>query len=308
MAKNQKKGKNAQKKKRRASTTRGKAAASLEQQTMHEEPQAELGAGVRVRSKGTTMPLSVKIMVGIMAFTMLTMMGAVSYSSLNDFDLLEWITGADVDGTQSSSTNSETALTGEQRHAVDATRKFAGFYVINKDAAAAEKDPQPPVTLAEANISVRKADTAQIIEDFHTAAEESRDEVLEAGKEKIQARKDAQTAKDEAKRNNPVTKFFDGLGQLRDDIATLFTNTWNGLTGADRAEDVPEPATDDAAAVADDGTGDAVATETVTEGDTTVVDASDLTVDASSSTKDGDHTDDATQGTTADAKSGDQEQ
>ena len=239
MAKQQKKGKNAQKKKRRTSTTRGKAASGLEQQTKHEEPKAELGAGVRARAKGTTMPTSVKVMVGIMAFTMLTMMGAVSYSSMNNFDLLEWVTGADVDGTKSSPTNSEVAMSGSQRQAMDATRKFAGFYVINKDAAAAEKDPQPPVTLAEANVSYSDADTAQIVRDFKKSADEGREKVLEGNKEKIQARKDAKAAKDEAQRNNPLNKFFAGIVQLRDDVATLGGNTWNGLTGANRAEEKP---------------------------------------------------------------------
>ena len=239
MAKQQKKGKNAQKKKRRTSTTRGKAASGLEQQVKNEEPKAELGAGVRARAKGTTMPTSVKVMVGIMAFTMLTMMGAVSYSSMNNFDLLEWVTGADVDGTKSSPTNSEVAMSSSQRQAMDATRKFAGFYVINKDAAAAEKDPQPPVTLAEANTSYSDADTAQIVRDFKKSADEGREKILEGNKEKIQARKDAKAAREEAQRNNPLNKFFAGIVQLRDDVATLVSNTWNGITGANRAEEKP---------------------------------------------------------------------
>ena len=233
MSKRVKKGKNAQKKTQRNKKVTGVRSSSVsvaQQRAMYEEeePRAELGAGVRARAKGTTMPLGVRIMVGIMAFTMLTMMGVVSYSSLNDFDLIDWLTGEDVSPGTSSETNSASAMTKGQRRVIDATNKFDGFFVIDKDSG---------LTLTDVNSSLQTSDTIAATEKYKKEAEEKRDEILEADKKKIEALNKKKEAREEAKSNNPFKKFSDGTSQFRDAVVSLFTSTWDGLTGKNRAEE-----------------------------------------------------------------------
>lgn len=233
MSKRVKKGKNAQKKKvqhnRNGLGVRSSGMSVAQQRAIYEEemPRAEIGEGVRARSQGTTMPLGVRIVVGIMAFAMLTMMGVVSYSSSNDFDLVEWLTGEDVAPGVSSPTNSAAAFTSSQRVAIDATNKFDGFFIV---------DEESGLSLTDVNSSRQTADTLAVSTKYKKDADEKRDEVLEAGKEKIQALNDKKAARDEAKQNNPFKKFSDGVASFRDQVVALFTNTYNGLTGKDRAE------------------------------------------------------------------------
>lgn len=234
MSKRVKKGKNAQRKKTQRNKNNVSARSSTmsvaQQRAMYEEeePRAELGAGVKARSQGATMPLGMRILVGLMAFTMLTMMGVVSYSSLNNFDIIDWLTGEDVAPGTSSPTNSASALTRSQRVAVDATNKFDGFFIL---------DEESGISLTEVNSGLLTADNAETVNKYKKEAEEKRNEVLEADKEKIQALKDKKTARDEAKQNNPFKKFSDGLGEFRDAVVALFTNTYDGLTGKNRAEE-----------------------------------------------------------------------
>lgn len=233
MSKKVKKGKNAQKKKTQRNKqnmgVRSSAVSVAQQRAMYEEeePRAELGAGVKARAQGTTMPLGVRILVGIMAFTMLTMMGVVSYSSLNNFDLVDWLTGEDVAPGTSSSTNSASAMTREQRAAVDATNKFDGFFVLDEDSG---------LSITDVNSGRQTANTREATTKYKEETEKKRDEILEADKEKIQSLKDKKASRDEAKQNNPFKKFSDGIGQFRDAVVALFSNTYDGLTGKNRAE------------------------------------------------------------------------
>lgn len=236
MSKRVKKGKNAQRKKnqrKQNASVRSSNISVAQQRAIYEEeePRAELGAGVRARAKGTTMPLGVRILVGLMAFTMLTMMGVVSYSSLNDFDIIDWLTGEDVAPGTTSETNSASAMTAKQRIAVDATNKFDGFFVVDEDSG---------ITLTDVNSDLQTADTAAVTKKYKEEADEKREEILKADKEKIDKLNEKKTARDEAKENNPFKKFSDGLGEFRDAVVALFTNTWDGLTGKNRADEIEE--------------------------------------------------------------------
>lgn len=268
MSKRVKKGKNAQKKKQRKATevgSRSSTTSVAQQRLQYEEdvPKAELGAGVRVRAKGTTMSLGVRILVGIMAFTMLTMMGVVSYSSMNNFDVIEWLTGEDVAPGTTSSTNSATAMTKAQRAAMDATNQFDGFFIV---------DEESGLSLTDVNSSRQTSATAAVSKKYKEDADSKRDEILAQDKEKIDRLKERKDAREDAKQNNPFNKFFDGLGQFRDAVVALFSNTYDGLTGKSRAESpAEEPAvTDDVSDVASDeavdyngDAGDADATQAV---------------------------------------------
>ena len=250
MSKRVKKGKNAQKKKQRKVTEAGSRSSTTsvaQQRLLYEEdtPKAELGAGVRVRSKGTTMSLGVRILVGIMAFTMLTMMGVVSYSSMNNFDIVEWLTGEDVAPGTTSSTNSATAMTKAQRSAMDATNQFDGFFIV---------DEESGLSLTDVNSSRQTSETATVSKKYKEDADSKRDEILAQDKEKIDRLKERKDAREDAKQNNPFNKFFDGLGQFRDAVVALFSNTYDGLTGNNRAETSAEnpETTDDVPGVASD--------------------------------------------------------
>ena len=241
MSKKVKKGKNAQRKKsqRRSANTSTKTVSVAQQRQIYEEetPRAELGEGVRVRSKGTTsntMSLGVKVLVGIMAFTMLTMMGVVSYSSLNDFDIVDWLTGEDVAPGQTSETNSKEAYSRGQRAAVDATNKFDGFFVLGADSA----DAQPSgITLTDVTSDRQTSETIAASKKHKEEADEKRQEILDADKEKIASLKEKKDARTEAKTNNPMKRFSDGLSKFRDEVAKLFSGTIDGLTGKNRADE-----------------------------------------------------------------------
>lgn len=234
MSKRVKKGKNAQKKKQRKSLAQGTRSSNVsvaQQREMYEEevPRAEIGEGVKARAKGgTTMSLGVRILVGVMAFTMLTMMGVVSYSSMNDFDIIEWLTGEDVYPGTSSETSSASAMSAAQRSAMDATNKFDGFFVVDEDSG---------LTLTDVNSDLQTADTIAVTTRYKAEADEKRDEILEDGKKRIERLEERKDEWDEAKRNNPVSKFTSGLEDFRNAIVTLFTNTYNGLTGENRLEE-----------------------------------------------------------------------
>ena len=244
MSKRQRKGKNAQRKRQRVqSKTRGKAAASMEQQhsaATREESHAELGAGVRARAQGTTWPLGVRVLVGLMAFTMLTFGGVIGYSGANDIDIVAWLTGEDVYGDKASPTNSEPAMTAGQRHAMDATRKFDGFYVVDEEAG---------LTLAEATSQRQSPRTAKAAAEFRESAEGSRDETLAKSKERVDARNARKQERQEAKENSAWARFAKGVGEFRDGIADLFGGTWGAITGSDRADEAAADGTGDASAM-----------------------------------------------------------